>query len=253
MVRVFTLILGFSAALGGSAAPVLAADYQQLHAFQPKDDGNFPEAGVIDVDGTLYGTTAIGGDQFDIGTVFSLNLKTGVEKIVHAFGGGDGGLPVANLVQVRGLLYGTAENFGSDKCKAGAGGCGAIFSIDPKTGVESSVHLFTGGKQGGSSEAGLISVGNLLYGTTVAGGSKACKHGCGTVFSFDPKKRTEKVIYAFQGGSDGYYPGASLIEYALVACLIGLAAVAGLSNISNALQNAVYVGIDKVYNSYASQ
>ena len=47
--------------------------------------------------------------------------------------------------------------------------------------------------------------------------------------------------------------GASLIEYALVACLIGLAAVAGLSNISNALQNAVYVGIDKVYNSYASQ
>ncbi len=47
--------------------------------------------------------------------------------------------------------------------------------------------------------------------------------------------------------------GASLIEYALVACLIGLAAVAGLSNVSTALQNSVWVGINKVYNAYASQ
>ena len=47
--------------------------------------------------------------------------------------------------------------------------------------------------------------------------------------------------------------GASLIEYALVACLVGLAAVAGLSNISAAVQNAVWVGINKVYNAYASQ
>jgi hypothetical protein len=58
----------------------------------------------------------------------------------------------------------------------------------------------------------------VLYGTTTTGGGGTCTSpsgytGCGTVFSLTPagKRYTEKVLYAFKGGTDGEAPRAALI------------------------------------------
>ena len=51
-------------------------------------DGAVPCAGLIDVDGILYGTTAYGGDvtyRSGLGTVFRIST-TGKEQVLHNFG-----------------------------------------------------------------------------------------------------------------------------------------------------------------------
>lgn len=57
------------------------------------------------------------------------------------------------------------------------------------------------------------SSGGLLYGTSFGGGLKkkgSCSHGCGTVYSIDPRSGDEHVLYRFEGGTDGAIPQAGL-------------------------------------------
>jgi uncharacterized repeat protein (TIGR03803 family) len=83
--------------------------------------------------------------------------------------------------------------------------------------TEKVLYTFTGGNDGGLPVAGLIfdASGNL-YGTTGGGGSPTCEggNGCGTVFELTAKTGggwTEKVLYTFTGGSDGWAPEIALI------------------------------------------
>jgi uncharacterized repeat protein (TIGR03803 family) len=137
------------------------------------NDGNGPYSGLIDVKGTLYGTT-IGGGTEDAGTVYSIGT-TGVEHVLHSFGvGKDGAGPYANLIDVKGTLYGTTKSGGTK-------GMGTVFSVST-TGVEHVLHSFAGGKDGANPTASLVNVKGTLYGTTVNGGSK----GDGTIFALSP-------------------------------------------------------------------
>ena len=86
-----------------------------LHIFGGgKKDGADPVAPLIDVRGTLYGTTVHGGEychenSFSVGcgTVFSIK-PNGTETVLHSFGAtGDGKNPIAGLIDVGGRLYGT--------------------------------------------------------------------------------------------------------------------------------------------------
>lgn len=178
---------------------------QVLHAFGLHHDGAGPGASLIDVGGALYGTTTYGGD-FGWGTIFTVDPKTGAEKVVHAFGSGsDGAYPTANLTDVGGVLYGTTYYGGTIDA-------GTVFSFDPKTGTEKVLFSFVS-STGYDPGAGLINVGGTLYGTTVDGGHFThCSTGCGTVFSLDPKTNDLKVVYYFAGGSDGATPFAGLIN-----------------------------------------
>ncbi len=66
---------------------------------------------MIDVNGTLYGTTLRGGayGRRGDGTVFSITTS-GTEKVLHSFGkGSDGVDPEAGLIDVKGTLYGTTS------------------------------------------------------------------------------------------------------------------------------------------------
>ncbi|MGC2405895.1 MAG: choice-of-anchor tandem repeat GloVer-containing protein, partial [Candidatus Cybelea sp.] len=65
-----------------------------LHSFGNSQDGQYPaEAGLVDVGGTLYGTTSAGG-ALGGGTVFSITTD-GVENVLHSFGAqGDGVEPI---------------------------------------------------------------------------------------------------------------------------------------------------------------
>jgi len=52
--------------------------------------GTHPVAPLLDVNGTLYGTTAQGGASGD-GTVFSISVS-GAETVLHSFSGGSDGV-----------------------------------------------------------------------------------------------------------------------------------------------------------------
>jgi uncharacterized repeat protein (TIGR03803 family) len=180
-----------------------------LHRFVRGRQGAAPVAGVIDVDGTLYGTTVDGGAHH-AGTVFSITAN-GKEKVLHAFGiGTDGAAPFASLIDMNGTLYGTTERGGAYSC-AGYG-CGTVFSITP-SGSETVLHSFGSEGDGSAPVASLIDLHGTLYGTTVRGGAYSCAgYGCGTVFSITPSG-TEKVLHSFgSGATDGAYPEAALIE-----------------------------------------
>ena len=90
-------------------------------------DGFYPQAGLINVKGTLYGTTTSGGafgGVFGYGTIFSVT-KAGAEKVVYSFRGGiDGANPEAGLINVGGTLYGTTT-------AGGSAGNGTVFAVTP--------------------------------------------------------------------------------------------------------------------------
>jgi uncharacterized repeat protein (TIGR03803 family) len=185
-----------------------------LHRFDnaTNKDGWYPDAGLTDVGGTLYGTTLEGGlygSYGNWGTFFSMT-RGGTEKILHNFGkGNDGWYPAADLLDVNGTLYGTTIGGGSHNCPGGYGGCGTVFSITTD-GKEKVLHDFHG-IDGSYPAASLIDAGGTLYGTTKNGGTNSCgPYGrCGTVFSIT-RSGVEKVPHIFRGET-GYLPEARLI------------------------------------------
>ncbi len=180
-----------------------------LHNFTGSPDGGFPHAGLIEIKGTLYGTTASGG-KHGYGAVFSIT-RGGAERLLHSFGAGsDGRIPYAGLVDVKGTLYGTTVAGGAFGCGSHTG-CGAVFSITPG-GREKVLHSFGSGADGAHPYATLIELNGTLYGTTVSGGAYCgSRPGCGAVFSITPDGR-ESVLHSFGNGTDGAKPYAGLID-----------------------------------------
>jgi uncharacterized repeat protein (TIGR03803 family) len=193
------------------------SSYQVLHRFgglrhvDPDRWGAIPEATLIDVGGTLYGTTAAGGTS-DVGTVYSVST-TGEKKTLYSFGASssDGAFPIGGLVDVNGTLYGTTYSGGGSTCNYG-GGCGTVYSVTT-AGVETVLYPFQGGSDAAHPVSSLIDVNGTLYGTTEQGGGSGCSfsqdHGCGTVYSITTSGQ-EAVLHGFQG-ADGAHPHAGLI------------------------------------------
>jgi uncharacterized repeat protein (TIGR03803 family) len=196
-----------------------------LHAFSASNDGSGPYGGLIaDASGNLYGTTATGGSsgcggiQYGCGAVFAV-APNGKEKILYAFGGNnDGAYPLAGLVaDKKGNFYGTtSDGGGGTQCIVQFGGCGTVFRITP-TNKEKVLYAFSGGSDGANPQASLVvDRKGDLFGTAAYGGNtSACNQGnspgCGTVFEV-ASDGTEKTLYAFGGGNDGWAPVGSLIE-----------------------------------------
>ena len=141
-------------------------------------DGANPIGGVILSGNTLYGTT-VGGGSSAGGTVFAVNTDgTGFTNL-HIFTAtnalhinSDGGAPKGGLVLSGNTLYGTAQMGGSS-------GNGTVFAIRTNGTGFTTLHSFTGIREGANPYAGVIFSGNTLYGTTYSGGT----YGDGTVFS----------------------------------------------------------------------
>ena len=170
-----------------------------LYSFSGGNDGARPYAGVIrDSPGNLYGTTEEGGVR-GVGIVYELD-SSGYYTPLYAFFQ-NGIEPLAGVTRdSAGNLYGTTSDGGS-----GTGSRGTVYELEPN-GLETTLHLFTGGSDGGNPEAGVIldSAGNL-YGTASAGGSA----DYGVVYKLDPAGN-ETVLYNFTGGADGGVPAAGL-------------------------------------------
>ena len=149
-----------------------------LYRFKGPPDGAMPYAGLVDLNGTLYGTTTAGGTS-GWGTVFSITAS-GKEHVEHNFYGGahDGRSPYAPLVAVSGKLYGTTSGGDGDyRC---SNGCGAVFDLTPN-GSEQILYGFRDNPDGANPLAGLTLANNTLFGVTASGG-----YGYGAVFRVMP-------------------------------------------------------------------
>jgi uncharacterized repeat protein (TIGR03803 family) len=218
------------AACGGSQPPISApgampqtlalaprtnsSNYKVVYSFGTPPDAGCPLAGLIDVRGTLYGTTIGGGANasydctasLDLyGTVFSVT-PSGREKVVYSFppaGSGSqthGSLPVAALIDVGGTLYSTTR-------WGGTSGAGTVFSVTT-SGTENVLHSFSGRPDGAEPAASLIELKGELYGTTQIGGSHL--NWGGTVFSLTTDG-TEKTLHTFRG-RQGSHVVAALVD-----------------------------------------
>ena len=143
-----------------------------LHSFSGGTDGGNPFGGVVlDSDGTLYGTTEIGGAApthygcCKSGVVFGLYGANHTEKVLHTFiGKKDGATPTSDLVLYNGALYGTTA-------LGGHGNKGTVFAVTIADRSERILHDFTGKSDGGIPHAGLfIDKAGTIYGTSLKGG-----------------------------------------------------------------------------------
>lgn len=186
-----------------------------IHRFAGGDDGASPYAGLTEINGVLYGTTAAGGMHSE-GTVFKVTTS-GKESVLYNFGSvnGDGATPVARLINVNGVLYGTTS-YGGSQC--GSLGCGSVFKITT-SGAEKVLHSFKGRRDGSNPATALTNLNGTFYGTTTLGGLK----NAGTVFKLT-RSGAESVIYSFKGGEDGASP-QGLVE--LNGRLYGTASAGG--------------------------
>jgi len=166
-----------------------------LYTFTGGTDGGIPVGRLIldSADGSLRGTTEIGGDPTcDCGVVFRVD-SSGNETVIHKFFGNGGGMKLlTGLLDVDGTLYGTTPLGGDPSCNSGSG-CGVLYRIS-KTGQYTVLHRFGGAAvgDGAQSEIGSLSLGadGSIYGATWYGGTGTdCSGplpGCGVIFRYTP-------------------------------------------------------------------
>ena len=127
--------------------------YGVIYSFKgfPKNDGGNPYSGLTNVNGTLYGTTEIGGTK-NVGTVFAISTA-GSETVLGSFAGSRGGAdPKADLAYISGKFYGTTTGGTSSK--------GTVFTYSSSK--QSTLHNFNG-KDGATPTAGISHANNSLY------------------------------------------------------------------------------------------
>lgn len=192
-----------------------------LYSFTGNEDGGMPLGPVtIGPDGSLYGTTGVGGDLGcspggdGCGTVFKLSAPTSLngmefgpwtKSTLFQFDGIHGAGPQGNLVfDQQGNIYSTAA-FG------GPSGYGCAFQLVPSGGgwTANILHSFLSSPvDGGVSHAGFVAdqSGNL-YGMTVWGGAG------GIVYEITQSGSgwNYRILHHFMGNAGGSEPWAGLI------------------------------------------
>jgi uncharacterized repeat protein (TIGR03803 family) len=190
-------------------------------------DGAHPEAGLILSGTNLYGTASIGG-SWGAGTVFAVSTNGMGFRVLHHFtGGSDGANPQAALILSGNTLYGTTPtslfaihtdgtgftvltNRGSyaglllssntlygTSFYGGSWGAGTVFALSTNGTGFTVLHNFRaapfGNSDGANPRAGLILLGNTLYGTAEYGGTS----GDGTVFAIHTDGTGFANLYSF--------------------------------------------------------
>ena len=148
--------------------------FTNLHNFMPvvattNNDGANPEASLILSGSTLYGTTGSGGSG-GVGTVFAINTNGAGFTNLHNFVRASEGASLnGSLVLSGNTLYGTAPS-------GGGAFNGTVFALNTDGTGFTVLHNFTAlnsntNNDGAHPQAGLVSAGNLLYGTANSGGN----------------------------------------------------------------------------------
>jgi len=126
-------------------------------------DGMYPLAGLTSSDSVLYGTTPSGGSP-EGGTVLRLNTDgTGYSVLMSFPECADARGPPGGLTLSGNMLYGTTSSGGSSNL-------GTVFMLNTDGTGYAVLKSFAGASEGAKPVGGLALSGNVLYGTTEAGG-----------------------------------------------------------------------------------
>jgi uncharacterized repeat protein (TIGR03803 family) len=209
---------------GGGAIFKLQSDgsgFTNLHSFSYGSDEGAEPTGLVLSGNTLYGAATLGGTNTS-GTIFSLNTDGTGFTILHPFATQtydytvsnsvfpDGSSPLAPLLLVSNVLYGTAS-------KDGIYFGGTVFSLNTDGSGFAVLHNFNT-NEGITPKGELVLSGNTLYGTTCAGGSGSN----GAIFNinldgtgFAPIHSFSPVAYDSSQGAytnaDGANPSSGLL------------------------------------------
>jgi uncharacterized repeat protein (TIGR03803 family) len=182
--------------------------FSVLHAFNGLDgNGSSPRGGLLILNNRLYGsTTQSGGPHpLNIGTVFAVNtdgtdfklLRNLTNNFFNADGttNYDGLSPEGGLTLLGNKLYGTTSS-------GNVWNWGTVFEMNlDGTGFQN-LHIFSEGMTdtalgGASPSQTMVSDGNMLYGTTLQGGTT----GNGTVFSLSLPATTWRPAVSLYGSN----------------------------------------------------
>ncbi len=153
-----------------------------LHRFTGSDGAN-PQAALIDVNGTLYGTTVSGG-KYGNGTVYRMN-PTGRGRVLYSFKGKpDGANPLFGSPRRERHTLRHHAKWGLVQTAV------PFIAYAPPARSMCFITFLAANYDGLYPDAGLIYVNGILYGTTFNGGSS----GRGTVYSMSTTC-TETVLY----------------------------------------------------------
>ena len=177
-------------------------------------EGGFPLGVTVGPDGTLYGTTLYGGNDFcdnGCGVVFHLKppltppksvLSPWKEDFPHMFDGGY--TPSSNVIfGPSGEMYGATDT--------------TIYELVPTSGGWNlnTLYTFKNLPDGYMPTNVALDDAGDLYGTTARGGNSGCLpgNGCGTVFKLTHTETgwTKTILYTFQSGADGGLPWGPLV------------------------------------------
>jgi hypothetical protein len=184
-----------------------------IHNFAGGNGGANPAGGIIaGSNGYFYGTTVFGGATFNVGTVYALFQARGHwvgTTIYHFTGGASGSQPWSGLaMDSAGNLYGTTYYGGNALA-------GTVYKLTGKGQNFSAkfIYSFNGGATDGQYpyySAPVVDAKGNVYGTTYQGASTT---NAGSVFELvlSGGKYNEKILHAFGGTGDGYYPRAGLL------------------------------------------
>jgi uncharacterized repeat protein (TIGR03803 family) len=175
-------VFGTASTGGAGQGTVFGLDPGGTGWWQPFDFygiGEYPKAGLALSSNTLYGTSS--GPPYGVGgTIFAINTDGSNPRTLHGFtGGSDGGTPLGSLILLGNTLYGTTSAGGSS-------GNGTVFQINIDGSRFITLYSFSAvsgspatNSDGANPRAELVLSGDIVYGTTSAGGSG----GNGTIFA----------------------------------------------------------------------
>ena len=186
--------------------------FTTLYSFAGGNDGATPWGRVaLAQDGTLYGTTAYGG-QHGAGTVFHLTPPPTAlahywsETVIHHFTGTDGEMPLGDLAfDASGNIFGTTFDGGDS-------GSGVVYELTPSAGGWTESVLYAAQDNGdGELPRGGVTFdrsGNLYGAFSYAG-----PYLWGAVYQLSPSGSgwTEQTVYGFTGRGDGGDPVGGLL------------------------------------------
>ncbi|HZQ45872.1 MAG TPA: choice-of-anchor tandem repeat GloVer-containing protein [Verrucomicrobiae bacterium] len=187
--------------------------YTKLHVFGGGNDGCDSYSGLIASGDVLYGT-ASGCGAGGWGVVFTMNTNGAGFSVPHSFPGAhnepqtEGIEPCDRLVLANNTLYGTTY-------QGGNAGKGLVFSLTTDGTTYTKLHDFTApdtavnpptNTDGALPSAGLLLIGDTLYGTSIHGGAS----GYGTLFSIKTNGTGFTNLHSFTI-NDGAYPYSRLV------------------------------------------
>ena len=153
-----------------------ASTFTIIYSFQGGSDGAQPQGPLINIAGTLYGTTAEGGSGCGCGTIFSLT-PAGTENVLYSFkNNGDGAYP-NGLVNAHKAMFGVSQDIPS--------GSLYIFSVTPtgkfKVLANSLNYVWP------STRHPLTRIGGTWYGVNTGTSYTNCgNNACGYIFALQP-------------------------------------------------------------------